>query len=396
MVYVIRLLVANRRNYPIALIRRTFREKGPLFTQYGVMMRCIRGCHSASIITLHYLENGSIVIALQFRRELFYLPLMYVIKALTSMNDQCIKEHMTRCRPGCVTAMLAFCNEDGIINQKTALVAIGGRFRVALEDRVGEWETSEMLLVLFSFQDVGRFLLRNCVAIHLDKNEDKFFLLAYMAQKLLALVKGECASESPDNPQFQEASVSGHILLLIIRERLENILGAARKKIDFEAKRKAEKYHLTSHELIRAIGTHRSGEITRGLEFFLATGNLITRNGLTLQQNNGFSVIAERINQLRFVSHFRAIHRGAFFMEMRTTDVRKLRPEAWGFICPVHTPDGAPCGLLNHVTASTRIVAHYSDTTELVKLIGELGMVGHSAITLLPTEPVNIAFLAFL
>ncbi|VDN43837.1 unnamed protein product [Gongylonema pulchrum] len=238
--------------------------------------------------------------------------------------------------------MLAFCNEDGIINQKTALVAIGGRFRVALEDRVGEWETSE---------DVGRFLLRNCVAIHLDKNEDKFFLLAYMAQKLLALVKGECASESPDNPH---------------------------------------------HELIRAIGTHRSGEITRGLEFFLATGNLITRNGLTLQQNNGFSVIAERINQLRFVSHFRAIHRGAFFMEMRTTDVRKLRPEAWGFICPVHTPDGAPCGLLNHVTASTRIVAHYSDTTELVKLIGELGMVGHSAIALLPTEPVNIAFLAFL
>lgn len=27
-------------------------------------------------------------------------------------------------------------------------------------------------------------------------------------------------------------------------------------------------------------------------------------------------------------------------MEMRTTDVRKLKPEAWGFICPVHTPDG--------------------------------------------------------
>lgn len=95
------------------------------------------------------------------------------------------------------------------------------------------------------FQDVGRFLLRTCVAIHLDKDEDKLFLLAYMAQKLLALVKGECASESPDNPQFQEAAVSGHILLLIIRERLENILGAARRKIEFEAKRKADNFHLT-------------------------------------------------------------------------------------------------------------------------------------------------------
>lgn len=57
---------------------------------------------------------------------------------------------------------------------------------------------------------------------------------------------------------------------------------------------------------------------------------------------------------------------------MKTTSVRKLQPEAWGkwqtmlvfyndffsqpllpisrgFLCPVHTPDGAPCGLLNHL-----------------------------------------------
>lgn len=28
---------------------------------------------------------------------------------------------------------------------------------------------------------------------------------------------------------------------------------------------------------------------------------------------------------------------------MKTTTVRKLLPENWGFICCVHTPDGAPC-----------------------------------------------------
>ena len=37
---------------------------------------------------------------------------------------------------------------------------------------------------------------------------------------------------------------------------------------------------------------------------------------------------------------------------MKTTTVRKLLPEAWGYVCPVHTPDGAPCGLLNHITLS--------------------------------------------
>ena len=35
---------------------------------------------------------------------------------------------------------------------------------------------------------------------------------------------------------------------------------------------------------------------------------------------------------------------------MKTTTVRKLLPEAWGFLCPVHTPDGHPCGLLNHIS----------------------------------------------
>ena len=57
--------------------------------------------------------------------------------------------------------------------------------------------------------------------------------------------------------------------------------------------------------------------------------------------------VADRINYMRFLSHFRAIHRGSFWTKMRSTEVRKLRPESWGFLCPVHTPDGAPCGLLN-------------------------------------------------
>ena len=49
------------------------------------------------------------------------------------------------------------------------------------------------------------------------------------------------------------------------------------------------------------------------------------------------------------MSHFRAVHRGQFFTTMKTTTVRKLLPESWGFLCPVHTPDGGPCGLLQHL-----------------------------------------------
>lgn len=61
----IRLLVANKRNYPLALCRPSMREKGRLFSPYAVMMRCFRGNHLASLINVHYLENASMVISIQ-------------------------------------------------------------------------------------------------------------------------------------------------------------------------------------------------------------------------------------------------------------------------------------------------------------------------------------------
>jgi DNA-directed RNA polymerase I subunit RPA2 len=99
----------------------------------------------------------------------------------------------------------------------------------------------------------------------------------------------------------------------------------------------------------------------------------------------GYTVVAERLNFYRFISHFRSVHRGAFFAELKTTTVRKLMPDSWGFLCPVHTPDGAPCGLLNHLTHQARIVMKpdnyqtgspvpVANDSDLVYLLFALGM----------------------
>lgn len=76
------------------------------------------------------------------------------------------------------------------------------------------------------------------------------------------------------------------------------------------------------------------------------------------------------------VGHYRAVHRGSYFVEMRTTEARQLLPDAWGFICPVHTPDGSPCGLLNHLTMNC-IVSGAPDTKlvdNIPKVLADLGM----------------------
>lgn len=90
-------------------------------------------------------------------------------------------------------------------------------------------------------------------------------------------------------------------------------------------------------------------------------------------QDSGLCVVADKLNFIRYLSHFRCVHRGAVFAKMRTTTVRKLLPESWGFLCPVHTPDGAPCGLMNHLTALSEIVTQVHTTTTLPTLLCSLG-----------------------
>ena len=98
-------------------------------------------------------------------------------------------------------------------------------------------------------------------------------------------------------------------------------------------------------------------DIDHAMQYFLSTGTIRSRGGLDLMQVTGFTIVADKLNYVRYLSHFRAIHRGQFFTEMKTTAVRKLLPDSWGFLCPVHTPDGGPCGLLNHLAQNCRLTS---------------------------------------
>ena len=46
-----------------------------------------------------------------------------------------------------------------------------------------------------------------------------------------------------------------------------------------------------------------------------------------------------------------------------------------GFICPVHTPDGSPCGLLNHLSAFCSVVTEPEDSSNVLNVMVELGMI---------------------
>lgn len=148
------------------------------------------------------------------------------------------------------------------------------------------------------------------------------------------------------------------------------------KAILLKMSKEKTKFSCDHAHMLRAC--KQTGNMENYMEYFLATGNLqSSHSGLGLMQDKGLTIVAENINRMRYMSHFKAIHRGAFFQQMRTTEARQLLPDAWGFVCPVHTPDGAPCGLLNHLTLNCTVTDIPNDqlVRNIPKVLIELGMI---------------------
>lgn len=258
--------------------------------------------------------------------------------------------------------MLLALHQDNLHSHEECKAYIGKMFRVKFLE-CPEWYTDT---------EITDFILKRCILIHLDKMEDKFNLLVFMTQKLFVFAQDKCKIEGADAVMMQELLLGGHLYQQVVKERLQMWLSFLRMNILKRVK--------TGSSLERSDISGQlkfMGGLETVMEKFLATGNISSPSGLGLMQDKGLTIVAENINRMRYMSHFRAIHRGAFFQEMRTTEARQLLPDAWGFVCPVHTPDGAPCGLLNHLTMNC-IVTDVPDgqkVDNITPVLVDLGMI---------------------
>ncbi|XP_034537373.1 DNA-directed RNA polymerase I subunit RPA2 [Notolabrus celidotus] len=362
---VIRMLIMPRRNYPIALSRPKWKSRGQGYTQYGLSIRCVKEEHTAVNMNLHYLDNGTVMLNFIYQKELFFLPLGFALKALVDWSDVQIQQEMMKGLEdnsffkSCVCEMLRVVMEEGCSTQSSILSYLGERFRVKMN--LPEWYTHEQC---------ARYLLDECILVHLHSDVEKFYLLCLMTRKLFTFAKQECLEENPDSIMCQEVLTPGQLYLMFLKERLAAWLVSVKLSFDKRSHRQSGSW--TSESIIKIFNT--GSDLTKAFEYLLATGNLNSKTGLGMLQSTGLCVVADKLNYIRYLSHFRCVHRGAAFAKMRTTSVRKLLPESWGFLCPVHTPDGEPCGLMNHMTASCEIVTQSLSTVSLPALLCSLGV----------------------
>ena len=351
-------------------MRSAFKNRGKDFTPYAVSIRCVRPCQSSATVALHLLHSGAARLRVVINRGEYFIPFVLLLRALREapISDEQLYERLVAGDAedsfvaDRVLVMLRDHGADArsasapLLSREQCLAYLGSRFRRLLRPPTRLTDA-----------EVGKRLLKRHVLVHLspedesvaDAGDAKAELLMHMLRRLYALAAGREKEDSPDSLVNQEVLLPGHLWAMMTRENLHVWLRTLSGNLRRERAKALEKGREASAAALDDDGffssalnrTNNQADLGRALGYFLATGNLRSESGLDLQQTSGFTIVAERLNYMRFIAHFRSIHRGAFFAQLRTTTVRKLLPDSWGFLCPVHTPDGSPCGLLNHLAA---------------------------------------------
>ena len=367
----VRLLQMPRRHHIMAVKRSSYVKRGALYSDMAVVMRCVRRDQSAVSVTLHYLVDGNATIRFGVRKQEYLVPAVLLLKALYSLTDKEIFDRVIRgdtkntylCAR--IELILRESKKFGVHTRDEALAYLGKHFRNALP-----YLSDDMTNI-----DVGNRLLDEWVFVHIPVGENgraqKAELAMLMLRKLYAFARGEICADNPDSVMSHELLLPGHLYLMLLKEKLQDSLQSIKFNI-------AKAYAPPSYVTARTNPTppslsdttfikkmwERTSNIGHAMTYFLNTGNLRTTSGLDLMQLAGYTIVAEKLNYYRYFSHFRSVHRGQFFTTMKTTAVRKLLPDSWGFMCPVHTPDGSPCGLLNHLAVKCQLVTSPPWTAE--------------------------------
>lgn len=367
----IRMLIVQRRNHPMAIIRPSFANRGAAYSHYGIQIRSVRSDQTSQTNVLHYLNDGQVTFRFSWRKNEYLIPVVMILKALCDTSDREIFDGIV----GSDTSNSFLTDRLELLlrgfkkkypqlqNRRQVLQYLGDKFRVVFQ------ASPDM-----TDYQVGEEVLRRIVLVHLGEvGKDKFHMLLFMIRKLYSLVAGECSPDNPDATQHQEVLLGGFLYGMIVKEKIEEYLQNIRLQIQADVNRGLA-VNFKDRKYMTRVLMRVNENIGSKLQYFLSTGNLVSQSGLDLQQVSGYTVVAEKINFYRFISHFRMVHRGSFFAQLKTTTVRKLLPESWGFLCPVHTPDGSPCGLLNHFAHKCRISTEQSDVSKIPSLLYSLGV----------------------
>ena len=107
-------------------------------------------------------------------------------------------------------------------SRAAALAYLGSRFRAVLD-----------MPASLSDGEAGQELLNRYVLVHIprDAEREKFDVLVLMLRKLYAFVRGDVLEDNADSLANQELLLSGHLIQMVIKEKLHEWLAGVQAAI---------------------------------------------------------------------------------------------------------------------------------------------------------------------
>eukprot|EP00644_Phytophthora_capsici_P006278 jgi/Phyca11/18029/fgenesh1_pg.PHYCAscaffold_32_\ len=304
----VRLLQMPRRHHIMAVRRGAFANRGDLYTELAVFMKCVKRDQSAVTVTVHYLQDGNATVRFGVKKQEFMIPVGLMLKALYPLTDREIYERVLRgdhentYLSARVELILREAKKFSLYSRDEALAYLGKHFRFAMP----------YVYENMSNVEVGNKLLDDFLFVHIPKGEkgrtQKVELLCLMLRKLYAFAKGDVPEDNADSVMNHELLLPGHLYLMIMKEKLQESLLAMRANIMKETQNK-KKAVVMDQVFLRKMWD-RTPNIGNAMTYFLNTGNLRSSSGLDLLQVAGYTIVAEKLNYYRYFSHFRSVHRG--------------------------------------------------------------------------------------
>lgn len=168
----IRYLILPRRNHVVALVRPSFTSRGPSYTPYAVQIRAVRPDQTSVTNSLHYLSNGGATFRFSWRKQEYVIPIMLILKALVNASDREIfegvmmQDYENTFLTDRVELLLRSFKTYGLYTGAQCLEYLGNKFRVVLG------QADDM-----ANDELGVWLLKKIVLVHLENRRDKFRML---------------------------------------------------------------------------------------------------------------------------------------------------------------------------------------------------------------------------
>ena len=198
-------------------------------------------------------------------------------------------------------------------------------------------------------------VLTNDLFPHCRTQQQKIYMLGYMANKLLQTSLGWIPTCDRDSYINKRIELTGTLLNNLFRNYFNKLVKEMQKQVVREINNGSWRSSEDYENIINMTNIYKimkSMTIENGIARALSTGDF------SIKQANSSKVgVAQVLNRLTYVSSLSHLRRINTPLEKSGELIapRKLHNTTWGFLCPAETPEGQSIGVVKNISYMTHL-----------------------------------------